>query len=633
MNPTASKSLRVESFSKAQRLYSPSQDPNPSRSLVFETEKQRNVAFIQKGISKPGAISYTVLRRAAMSVHIARICINTLKEQITKTKWIVKPIDSQKEVDDEMQGRIDEVTELFKHPNQNDETFRTMLDKMLEDLYVLDAVSLEKTRMPDGTLAELHFVDSATIRPVFDEYGNQDVEIPLDTKEEGRVDLPVSYVQVANNSQYGGPESGEIIAAWPKKDFIYFHMHPQGAMEGIGYGLSPLEGVLSVVSNLLNADNYNGTYFEEGSFPPVIIQILGQVNQRDVEAYRQYLQSELMGNFHRPAIMAGGQEAKVLNLKDSTNRDMEFMEYMKFMARLLAAAYGLSGQDIGLTDDLNKAIADTQKDLSSRKGYASTLHLLKEVFNQEIIWKDFGYEELEFDWVADDMMDPKEQSDMNKSNLEAGIVTINEARTKLGFQPFEAWADKPMVLTVNGYVPILKSEGEDSNLPDDADESLKDEKGDVPSMKKKPDEKVDDGKTGNERNYKNQAQKPDKSVDAPVTRTRKSMFAQLWKRMTKSSNINFGNNPVVDISEIMRNNPSMFGELMLDQPLRDKVSKIFTDQDSVKIMKDFEVLMYTYHYNQAVESLFEYVRKNPKSYGGLLIAEDDRGVRYSVYIK
>ncbi len=508
------KTVRLESFSKAARLYSPSVDPLPNRSLVFETEKQRNVAFIQKGISKPGAISYTTLRRAAMSVHIARICINTLKEQVTKTKWIIKPTDAQKKVDEATQKRIDEVTELFKHPNRNDETFRTLLDKMLEDLYVLDAVSLEKTRFPDGKLAELHFVDSATVRPVFDEFGNQDVEIPLDTEEKGRIDLPVSYVQVMNNSQYGGPESGEVVAAWPKKDFIYFHMHPQGAMESIGYGLSPLEGVISVVSNILNADNYNGTYFEEGSFPPVIIQIMGQVNQRDVEAYRQYLQSELMGNFHRPAIMAGGQEAKVLNLKDLSNRDMEFMEYMKFMARLLAAAYGLSGQDIGLTEEVgSKNVAETMKDLSTRKGYGSTLHLVKEVFNQEIIWKDFGYDDLEFEWVAEDMTDPKDQMDMNKTAVQSGFRTINEVRRKLGEQPWGDWADKPMVLTADGYVGIIKDES------DQKDELKSDQK---------EDPEIKDGghkdEVGGERAYRDQDQKPDGRP------TRKSILSRIFKR-------------------------------------------------------------------------------------------------------
>jgi phage portal protein BeeE len=595
------KSITVETFAKADRLVT------PNRGLVFETDRQRNVAFINKGISKPGAVSYDVLRRAANSVHIARICVNVLKEKVSKTKWVIKPIDPQQAKDDKKDPRIKEVTDLFKHPNKNDETFRTLLDKMLEDLYVLDSVAVEKTRDSKGNLEALHFVDAATVRPVFDEYGNQDVEIPIPTLD-GQKDLPVSYVQVMQNSQFGGPESGEIVAAWPKKDFLYFHMHPQGAMEGIGYGLSPLEGVLSVVANILNADNYNGTYFEEGSFPPVIIQILGQVNQRDIEAYRQYLQTELMGNFHRPAIMAGGQEAKVLNLKDLTNRDMEFMEYMKFMARLLAAAYGLAGQDIGLTDDLNKAISDTQQDLSNQKGYGSTLHLLKEVFNQEIIWKDFGYEDLEFDWVSDDSTPLKDAVDIYQKSLQSGIMTVNEARTKMGMEPFEAWADEPMVLTGSGYVPIQAPVQNAGDNPEEHDDS-------------KPEGETSKD-VGGEKKYSDQKAKP-------VARgkvTEKSRMRKFVDGILKKG--------IGDISlEDFKTTPAMFGELVTEDSVKNKVRKVFKEQDTKSVLREYNEVAYSYHFVEATDALKSYILKHPRSVGGLLPQQDERGIKYTVFVK
>jgi len=433
--------------------------PQAQRGIVFEDRKHRNAAFISKGLTKPGKISYDTLRRAANSVHVVRICINVLKEKITKTKWVIKSKDPLKQANEE---EVKRVTALLDEPNQNSETFRSLMDKILEDLLVLDAVSIEKTRFPDGELAELYFVDSATIRPVFDEYGNQDVEIPLKTKNEGDTFLPVSYVQVLDNSQYGGPESGEIIAAWPKKDFIHFHMHPQGSMEGYGYGLSPLEGVLSVVANLLNADNYNSTYFEEGSFPPMILQLVGQVNQRDLEAYREYLIQELTGNFHRPAIMAGTHEAKVLDLKADSNRDMQFMEYTIFLAKLMCAAMGLSPQDIGLTDSVgSKNVAEEMSDLSDKKGYSSILDLVKSIINSQIIWHDFGFNDIEFDWVAEDSLDPSKAELMYDQGLKNGTYTINEVREKKGMTPFGDWADKPMLLSASeGYVPLESSNEE-----------------------------------------------------------------------------------------------------------------------------------------------------------------------------
>lgn len=601
------KTITIESFAKTDRLHNPA----PSRGLVFETERQRNAAFIDKGITKPGRISYTVLRRAAMSVHVARICINVLKEKITKTKWVIKPIDGENSGEDD-DARIKKVTEFFRHPNGNDETFRTLMDKMLEDLLVLDAVAVEKTRYPNGQLAELFFIDAATIRPVFDEFGNQDIPIPLATKDEGMKELPVSYVQVMNNSQYGGPESGEIVAAWAKKDFIYFHMHPQGAMEGIGYGLSPLEGVLSVVANILNADNYNGSYFEEGSFPPVILQIMGQIGQREVEAYREYLQSELNGNFHRPAILAGGTDAKVLNLKDLSNRDMEFMEYMKFMSRLLAAAYGLSGQDIGITEEVgSKNVSETMNDLSNQKGYGSILHLLKEVFNQEIIWKDFGYDDLEFDWVVEDTTNAKDLADILTKHLQAGLITLNEARIEIGKQPFGEWADVPSILTTSGFIKAGQLED-----PEEEEKKL---------------EPTDKEEVGGEKVYHDQKEVPEKEYDLKERPSSKKSMVRLKKFF---KNFITSSTPAVTPEQAYDKEPVLFGELFVNGFLQESVRELFRFQSvGVLVENGLRELQFTYDFNQATKGLGDYLISNPGCYGGIVRQQDEAGIKYLVYVQ
>jgi phage portal protein BeeE len=494
-------------------------NPDGQRSLAFQNRSQRNVAFLNKGLTKPGKISYDTLRRAAMSVHIIRICIQTLKQKVTKTKWVIQNTDINKRKIKGDDKRIKEIEELLRHPNSNNESFRTLMDKIIEDLLVLDAVSLEKTRYPDGKLAELFFVDSSTIRPVYDEKGDQDIEIPLKVKgNDGEIeDLEVSYVQVLNNSQYGGPESGDIVAAWPKKDFIHFHMNPQGAMEAFGYGLSPIEGILSVVANILNADNYNSTYFEEGAFPPIILQLIGQVNQRDLEAYREYLVSELTGNFHRPAIMATekAESLQIHNLKDNSNRDMQFMEYQNWLAKLCCAMYGLSPQDIGLTDTTgSKSVADEQSEISNSKGYSSILHLLQEVINEDIIWKDLGYEDLEFHWVATDIQNPQEESMMYDRDLRNGTLTLNEVREKRGEIPYAKWADEPMILTGEGYQPldpkaIAKKQEEDAKIQEENAPEVPEQFGQegkkLPFGKKpqeKPQDKTVDEKFGNSKNAK-----------------------------------------------------------------------------------------------------------------------------------
>jgi HK97 family phage portal protein len=440
------------------------------RAEAFERRK-RLPYLIDKGLSKPGRISFDVLRRAAASVHIVRICVNVLKSKITKTKWAIVPVDNTV-TNSAQDPRIEKLTNFFRQPNRNSETFRTFLDKILEDLLVLDAVAIEKTRYPDGELAELHIVDAASIRPVYDEFGNQDIPINIVGADGIKRELPVSYVQVLDNSPYGGRESGTPVAFWPKRDFIYFSLHPQNSMDSFGYGMSPIESVIGVVANILNADNFNGTYFESGSFPPMILQLMTSMDPRELQSIREYMRTTLEGEFHRPAILAGEKEIKVINLRDIVQRDMQFMQYMDFMARLLAAAYGLSAQDIGLTNDVNRATSETLKDLSESKGYGSILNLLEEQFNM-IIWKDFGYTDLKFSWVLLDSIDPETLAGIHDTALRNGSMTINEVRKKSGLPPYGAWADIPAVLTNTGqYIPLRSAEDQ---INDERDAHLQNE--------------------------------------------------------------------------------------------------------------------------------------------------------------
>jgi len=56
--------------------------------------------------------------------------------------------------------------------NMNGENMRVILDRVIEDLLILDAGVIEIVRSMDGKdIVALNSVDGATIRPVYNEYG------------------------------------------------------------------------------------------------------------------------------------------------------------------------------------------------------------------------------------------------------------------------------------------------------------------------------------------------------------------------------------------------------------------------------------------------------------------------------
>ena len=54
----------------------------------------------EKGLRKPTSITFDSLRRVSKAVHIARLCINTLKHRISQTEWNIVPAEGVNKPDE-----------------------------------------------------------------------------------------------------------------------------------------------------------------------------------------------------------------------------------------------------------------------------------------------------------------------------------------------------------------------------------------------------------------------------------------------------------------------------------------------------------------------------------------------------
>jgi hypothetical protein len=110
---------------------------------------------------------------------------------------------------------------------------------------------------------------------------------------------------------------------------------------------------------------------------------------------------------------------------------------------------------------MNRATAETQKEIAEEEGLAPILAWVKDLIDQ-IIAQEFDAPDLEFAWSAEPSIDPQAQEAILSSYTSKGIITINEARAALGRDPYpDAAANKPMTLTGGGYVGL----GEGAQAP------------------------------------------------------------------------------------------------------------------------------------------------------------------------
>jgi hypothetical protein len=81
----------------------------------------------------------------------------------------------------------------------------------------------------------------------------------------------------------------------------------------------------------------------------------------------------------------------------------------------------------------------------------------------EILADEFASPDLELAWLDEDDGDPET---VLEGRLKVGALTLNEMRDALGLDPYDnAAADRPMLLTATGYVPIeANAGGEGTNV-------------------------------------------------------------------------------------------------------------------------------------------------------------------------
>ena len=125
-----------------------------------------------------------------------------------------------------------------------------------------------------------------------------------------------------------------------------------------------------------------------------------------------------------------------------------------------------------------------------------------------------------------------------------------------------------------------------------------------------------DDNVGGERPYKDQGKHPD---------SKKSILKKLAEYLSK-----FDKSEKPDFDE----SPALFGNLIIDDKLKDNTYRLFHDSDLKEVNKQgFRSLGYVFNFENAKSQLVKYISDNPKAYGGILRATTIDGARYTICVK
>jgi phage portal protein BeeE len=351
-------------------------------------------------------------------------------------------------------------------PGIGADKFGAFTSKLMWDSLVYDQMNFETIRDRRGKPARWIAYDASTIRLA------DTNELFLDKKSDDKI----RTVQILD---------GQIIAEWRANEMAFVTRNPRSSVLSHGYGTSELEMMISTGTALLWAFQYNQRFFSQGTAPKGVLNLKGAVPSRHLASFRKHWYAMVSGvenAFRTPVVNADGG-IEWINMQ-SSNRDMEFGEWMDFLIKLASSSYLIDPAEIGFKygNENDRSLfesANEQKIVHSKdRGLTPLVGKYGDALNENIIFQinpDF-----QLDFLGLDALTPEQLAELNEKRVKS-YMTLNEVRAEAQLHPIEH-GDNPLdpnflqYLQAKEMAETQQAAGEDEQ-PSDGDGASQQEDG------------------------------------------------------------------------------------------------------------------------------------------------------------
>ena len=443
--------------------------PEPRR---FPMPVAWNMPIGEPGTEAIRMAPFEALRTISDTYSVARACIELRKNEIIGLNWDVVPT---REAQKSMRGsdkqhmkfaeRRAEAIKFFKRPDpEKYHTFSAWLAAMLEDIFVIDALSiyLQPSRrrgkgLLGSDLAAMCLIDGSSVRPLLDIRG-------------GTPQPPAPAYQVYN---YGVPrvdlmtamtgddvaEMGEDMAAEYRGDQMLYL--PYTARDWTPYGFTPLEQALVPVLSGIQRQQYQLNYFAEGSVPGMFISA---GNPDMTPNQLRELQDALNAMAGDPAwkhkiIVLPGQ-SEISPMRPVPLAD----QFDEIVMNQVCMAYSVMPMELGIAPKVSTTMSPgaanqmskASETVNQRKALRPLLKWLKASVFDFILQDVCGQTDMEWMWEGlEEGVDEASEVSILVQEVSFGFKSIDEARVQRGEQPWGLpLTSDPVFMTTRGITPI-----------------------------------------------------------------------------------------------------------------------------------------------------------------------------------
>lgn len=345
----------------------------------------------------------------------ARQAIRSIRNPITQLDWEIKPRPGVK-LNKELERQIEIATNCLAHPNIDD-SFRSLLGQTVEDFLIFGAAAIEQQ------------IGSEEIRPLWlwpvDSQSIQIYPCWSGDKNEAR------YIQTIGYTNVGIYEGRKLR----NDELIYIR---DNSSTETPYGFGTVEIAFNTINRLLNVADYAGNVASNAQ-PPLLLY-LGNYTDAQLRAFRTWWINEVEGQGITP-LVGGTTEPKGIKLHEGTDKAL-YLEYQQFIIREIAAAFGISPQNLGIERDVNRNTAEVGNDKDYDKVINPIAKLFESHLTREALHAKLGWYQIEFKFVGLDREDEEATAKIYDTYYKGNVITPNEQRERLGLPPMKnQWGD------------------------------------------------------------------------------------------------------------------------------------------------------------------------------------------------
>lgn len=242
--------------------------------------------------------------------------------------------------------------------------------------------------------------------------------------------------------------------------------------ENIYRGMSIVRKASLTVDTDIQMKRWNNKLFKNGARPGVVVEVPDQLKDDAFKRLKQQFDEQYtgVGNAFNKVILEGGAKMSPFMM---TTQDLDFLESKRFTRDEILAMFKVSGSNLGITEDVNRANAEAQDYAYAKRCIKPRLEQFVDFMNKRLLQPIYGGEYvLSFD-------DPvPENAEMRLQEAQAGVnnwLTIDEVRDMYGREALPNGEGNKLYVPINN-VPInelssLIGVGSDDTASDTSNDS------------------------------------------------------------------------------------------------------------------------------------------------------------------